>query len=215
MLQENKNSVHGGSSPIQFSWKLSINSMKNFPLTYHADETKCGWFRREENRKLKKHQKPQCIYSGLWFNYHNDTALLTGSIHKPPPFFFFLNVQLWHNRRHLETGALCSDFNRLRAVSGSTFSPRLSSLILCRRPRLSLSPSPSSSTALLRQPPSPPSPGQLLIRGRNDRCFARQKSSLVCLSANGRCAVHIYFRGLKNQEKKVAKVFYKSQKLIC
>lgn len=166
--------------------------------------------------------------TGNWKNTKNHSVSIavydSTTIMTPPswqalfislPPLFFLNAQLWHNRRHLETGALCSDFNRFRAVSGSTFSPRLSSLILCRRPRLSLSPSPFSFAALLLQTPSPPSPGQLLIRGRNDRCFARQKSSLVCLSANSRCTVHIYLRGLKNQKQKVAKVFYKNQKLIC
>lgn len=46
-----------------------------------------------------------------------------------------------------------------------------------------------------------PSPGQLLIRGRNDRCFAHQHCHLFRLSANSRCAVHIYFRGWRGSKK--------------
>lgn len=46
-----------------------------------------------------------------------------------------------------------------------------------------------------------PSPGQLLIRGRNDRCFAHQHCHLFRLSANSRCAVHIYFRGRRGSKK--------------
>lgn len=118
-----------------------------------------------------------------------------------PPFF--LNAQLSHNRRHLENRhsvPILATSEQRAALSSNSFAtttsqPLAISLLLRRR-----SPPPPP-------PSSPPSPGQLLIRGRNDRCFARQKSSLVCLSANSRCAVHIYFRGLKKSEGGEKKIF--------
>lgn len=124
-------------------------------------------------------------------HYPNDTALLTGSIHKHP-FFLKKTSQLWHNRRHLEITVLRFAFNRFRAASRSTFFS-LAGLFSnsFSTAALSLSPSPSSSSS------PPPSPGQLLIRGRNDRCFAHQQCRLFCLRTNSRCAVHIYFRSKK------------------
>lgn len=90
-------------------------------------------------------------------------------------------------------------FNCFRPQSRRSFSlsPSLLSFFLhcCFLLFLSLSSHisslPLSSPSLFAEQPSP---GQLLIRGRNDRCFAHQQCHLFCLSTNSRCAVHIYFR---------------------
>lgn len=127
-----------------------------------------------------------------------------------PPFS--LNVQLWHNRRHFE--------NR-HSVSILTTSEQWASLSSNSFPTTTSQPLAISLLLLVRHrpppPSSPPSSGQLLIRGKNDRCFARQKSSLVCLSANSRCAVHIYFRGLKIRRRRRKKqlVFAKVMNLFA
>lgn len=57
-----------------------------------------------------------------------------------------------------------------------------------------------------------PSPGQLLIRGRNDRCFAHQHCHLFRLSTNSRCAVHIYFRGRRGWKKHTRVRTFKKKK---
>lgn len=159
--------------------------------------------REEKNWNWKKkNTKPPnniwYIYSGLWF-----TTLMT------PPFWqaLFINPlflkkkpsQLWHNRRHLEITELRFAFNCFRAASRSTFFslPGLFSNSFSTA-ALSVSPSPFSSSSL--PPLFPSSPGQLLIRGRNDRCFAHQQCRLFCLRTNSRCAVHIYFRAKKKKK---------------
>lgn len=79
--------------------------------------------------------------------------------------------------------------------------------------------SPYTSTAAPPPHPHPhlpfaeqPSPGQLLIRGRNDRCFAHQHCHLFRLSANSRCAVHIYFRGRRGSNKHTrVRTFFKKR----
>lgn len=113
------------------------------------------------------------------------------------------NTQLQHNRRHSEISELSFLFNCFRPLSRSIFShPPLLSFFLhcCFLFFLPLIPhfiSPSLSPLSLSLIAKQPSPGQLLIRGRNDRCFAHQQCHLFCLSTNSRCAVHIYFSGSK------------------
>lgn len=162
--------------------------------------------REEKNGNWKKkNTKPPnniwYIYSSLWF-----TTLMT------PPFWqalfintpFLKNSQLWHNRRHLEITALRFAFNCFRAASRSTFFSLVGLFSNSfSTTTLSLSPPPFFSSS--PPPPFPPSPGQLLIRGRNDRCFAHQQCHPFCLHTKSRCAVHIYFRAKKKKNSREKK----------
>lgn len=107
------------------------------------------------------------------------------------------NTQFKHIRRHSEISELVSLLNCFRPLSRRSSFLILSPLLfVCfffpLPPPVILhfisSPLPPSLFA------EQPSPGQLLIRARNDRCFAHQQYHLFCLSTNSICAVHIYFR---------------------
>ena len=120
--------------------------------------------------------------------------------HHPLDKTLFINpfyTQLQHNRRHPEFSELSFLFNCFRPLHRITVSlPRLSFILHC----CFLLPPPSHPSLHLFLPlaslplfAEQPSSGQLLIRGRNDRCFAHQQCYLFCLSTNSSCAVHIYF----------------------
>lgn len=108
------------------------------------------------------------------------------------PFY----TQLQHNRRRPEISELSFLFNCFRPLRRITVSLSFSTAVF-----YFFFPAPtiphfiSSSLSPLSLFAEQPSSGQLLIRGRNDRCFAHQQCHLFCLSTNSSCAVHIYFSG--------------------